>query len=369
MVWMKDTNARKVWQTFRSLSTTAKSAVQSVSSLFQLSLHFDQGHNNEGDRSWHCHCGCHGCWFLKGDKGYGKCKQLKYFLLQPSENHSFMNRHMICKPLCKSSENQHFKRSPCNQRPPKPPMLFFNRFQASCAFRWRFLKCSLDFPLLGALESRPPIAFRDGQLTDFFAKARHHSQHRNLDCCIVAKCNSPSLGHFETLFGSTHLGQNWQQTSNETEHGVCQRLSVHMNWFLFGAKCSVVLSFQKLAVFDSLSHQHCIWKTDEQKKHIEGAIYWPILEIADTIAIRIPSEWPFFLLNPWEFKISFQQVTSLLWFFGQDGDIMPWCRMPIWIVIPLLTAASIENLVTKLETTKFKKSASIDCVHLRTMYP
>lgn len=90
---------------------------------------------------------------------------------------------------------------------------------------------------------------------------------------------------------------------------------------------------------------------------------------ADTIAIRIPSEWPFFLLNPWDFKIPFQQVTSLLWFFGQDGDIMPWCRMPIWIVIPLLTAASIENLVTKLETTKFKKSASIDCVHLRTMYP
>ena len=83
------------------------------------------------------------------------------------------------------------------------------------------------------------------------------------------KCNSPSLGHFETLFGSTHLGQNWQQTSKETKHGVCQGLSVHINWFLFGAKCSVVLSFRKLAVFDSLSHQHCIWKTDEQKNTLK----------------------------------------------------------------------------------------------------
>ena len=142
-----------------------------------------------------------------------------------------MNRHMICKPLCKSSENQHNQRPPISNVHRFTTILFFNRQDfkppvhsggGSSNAPWIFHSLVLWNHVIQSMT-------RDGQLTDKFAKARHHSQHRNLDCCIVAKCNSPSLGHFETLFGSTHLGQNWQQTSNETKHGVCQGLSVHIN--------------------------------------------------------------------------------------------------------------------------------------------
>lgn len=128
-----------------------------------------------------------------------------------------MNRHMICKPLCKSSENQH------NQRPPIPTSTGIPPCCFSTAKISSLLCIQVEVPQMLLGFSTPwcfgitenPIAqpgWAAGS-ADKFAKARHHSQHRNLDCCIVAKCNSLSLGHFETLFDSTHLGQNWQPTN------------------------------------------------------------------------------------------------------------------------------------------------------------